>query len=355
MGNKQSRREQEVRPSSRKDGVQTTSTFIPSTHTLSSLKANKSDGYTFTIPKNTNFWDNMTTESCRIGGDKLGDRKFVPVDRTRCMLRHKGKTEAILLRNQKTQTIHICSFMPPGNEKRDGHPLFEWGVIGKSKNKKNSTTTHCRSKIFDSGYTMATPFDGSYSVRGVTMPSSSSSNQGIKSSNSNNNNTMVVTSSQNGDNKTCATFEETDDKWICHTMYGIDPIMMVCSIVALDTLRGNSSNRGSRFSLLTLRNKMASVFPLCLNIHRVLSTGINFRSPNTTPPIRQLSASVVILSQKFESFGRVKVYPSGLFAFSDDNVSVDGVKVLVVGRTSCSLRTDCLFPIMFLFLSNYFV
>merc|ERR1719162_2503627 len=135
----------------------------------------------------------MTTEaeSCRIGGGVLGDRKFIPVDRTRCMLRHNGKTEAILLRNVKTQTIHICSFMPPGNEKRDGHPLFEWGVIGKSKNKKNSTTTHCRSKIFDSGYTMATPFDGSYSVRGVTMPSSSSSNQGINSSNSNNNNTMV--------------------------------------------------------------------------------------------------------------------------------------------------------------------
>lgn len=255
MGNKQSiRREQEVHLSSRKDGAQTT-------HTLSSLKANKPDGYTFTIPKN---WDNMTTD-CHISGGELGDRKFVPVDRTRCMLRHKGKTEAILLRNYQTQTIHVCSFIPPGNENGDGHPLFEWGVIGKSK-KKNG------------GYTMNTPFDGNYFVRGrgVTMPSSSSSNQHISrsnSSNSNNNNTMVVTTFQNGDNKTCATFEETDDKWICHTMYGIDPIMMVCFIVALDTLRtmkkkrsgsvisnirpaaigmlGNSSNRGSRFSLLS--------------------------------------------------------------------------------------------------------
>merc|ERR1719491_2310351 len=120
---------------------------------------------------------------------------------------------------------------------------------------------------------MTTPFDGSYSVRGLTVPLSSSSNQHINSSNSNNNNTMVVTSFQNGDNKTCATFEETDDKWVCHTMFGVDPIMMVCFIVALDTLRtmkrqrsgsvisnirpaaigmlGNGSNRGSRFSLLT--------------------------------------------------------------------------------------------------------
>merc|ERR1712194_40497 len=105
------------------------------------------------------------------------------------------------------------------------------------------------------------------------QPINSSNGNNNNKNNSNNNTTMVVTKSQNGDNKKCATFEETDDKWICHTMYGIDPIMMVCFIVALDTLRtmkrkrsgsvisnirpavigmlGNSTNRGSRFSLLS--------------------------------------------------------------------------------------------------------
>jgi len=214
--------------------------FTPPSNTLTSLKADKEKGYSFSIPKNACF-NGSSGESCIIssGDVEFGDRKFVPVDSTRCLLTHKGKTEAILIRNYQTQTIQICSFTPPGNELGNGHPLFEWGVIGKSNNR-----TRCN------GYTMTTPINNgsSYSVRGVLVASSTSSQQQISSNvnnNSNNNSKMVVTTlNSDGENKTCATFfEGMDDTWECHTMYGIDPVMMVCFIVALDTLRTMNKQR----------------------------------------------------------------------------------------------------------------
>jgi len=216
--------------------------FTPPSNTLTSLKANKTNGYSFSIPKNTCFSSGTSGESCIISSVDIefGDRKFVPVDSTRCLLTHKGKTEAILIRNYQTQTIQICSFMPPGNELGNGHPLFEWGVIGKSNNR-----TRCN------GYTMTTPINNgsAYSVRGVVV--ASTSQQQISNVNNNKNNKMVVTTSNsNGENKTCATFEEMDDTWECHTMHGIDPAMMVCFIVALDALRTmNKQRSGSIISL----------------------------------------------------------------------------------------------------------
>jgi hypothetical protein len=212
--------------------------FTPPSNTLTSLKADKTKGYSLSIPKSSCF-SGTSGESCIIssGDIEFGDRKFVPVDSTRCLLTHKGKTEAILIRNYQTQTIHICSFTPPGNELGNGHPLFEWGVIGKSNYR-----TRCNV------YTMTTPINNgsSYSVRSVVA---STSQQQI--SNVNNNNKMLVTTSNsNGEDKTCATFEEIDDTWECYTMYGIDPAMMVCFIVALDTLRTmNKQRSGSIISL----------------------------------------------------------------------------------------------------------
>ncbi|OEU23647.1 hypothetical protein FRACYDRAFT_233819 [Fragilariopsis cylindrus CCMP1102] len=217
--------------------------FTPPSNTLTSLKADKEKGYSFSIPKNACF-NGSSGESCSISssGDDMefGDRKFVPVDSTRCLLTHKGKTEAILIRNDHTQTIQICSFTPPGNELGNGHPLFEWGVIGKT-----NIRTRCN------GYTMTTAINNgsSYSVRGVLVASSTSSQQQISNvhnnNNNNNNNKMVVTTlNSDGENKTCATFfEGIDDTWECHTMSGIDPVMMVCFIVALDTLRTMNKQR----------------------------------------------------------------------------------------------------------------
>lgn len=190
-----------------------TEIFVPPSNTLSSLKANKKKQYSFSLPKNS-CW---TAEESPIDGE-LGDRKFVAVDSTRCLLVHKERTEAILLRNNQTQIIHICSFTPPGDN-HDGVPLFEWGVIRRTKGRKN-------------GYTMTTPYDGSYSVRCVTTTTAREIN----------NRTMVVTSSNN-DNKICATFEETENTWECRTLCGIDPAMMVCFVVALDTLRTIQSHR----------------------------------------------------------------------------------------------------------------
>jgi hypothetical protein len=253
MGNTQSIR-QHAQTHSKKGGANDTrdnnNNFTPPSNTLTSLKANKTKGYSFSIPKNT-CWngggDNNDKESCISSGDiEFGDRKFVPVDSTRCLLTHKGKTEAILICNYQTQMIHICSFTPPGNELGNGHPLFEWGVIGKSKNRNRCN-----------GYTMKTRINNgsSYSARGVVA---STSQQQI--SNSNNNNKMVVTTSNsNGENQTCATFEEMDDTWECHTMYGIDPAMMVCFIVALDTLRTMKKQRsGSITSLGSAHRRILS-------------------------------------------------------------------------------------------------
>ena len=179
--------------------------FTPPSNTLTSLKADKEKGYSFRIPKNACFNGSSSGESCIISssGDDMefGDRKFVPVDSTRCLLTHKGKTEAILIRNVQTQTIQICSFTPPGNEVGNGHPLFEWGVIGKSNNNR----TRCN------GYTMTTPINNgssSYSVRGVLVASTSCQQQNSNVHNNNNNsNKMVVTTlNSDGENKTCATF-----------------------------------------------------------------------------------------------------------------------------------------------------
>jgi hypothetical protein len=236
--------------------------FTPPSNTLTSLKADKTSGYSFSIPKNACF-NGSSGESCIIsssGDIEFGDtRKFVPVDSTRCLLTHKGKTEAILIRNDHTQTIQICSFTPPGNEIGNGHPLFEWGVIGKSNNNRTRCT----------GYTMTTPINNgsNYSVRGVLVASSTSSQQQISNvhnNNNNNNNKMVVTTlNSNGENKTCATFFEgmENDTWECHTMSGIDPVMMVCFIVALDTLRTmNKQRSGSiiNFGSVTHRRMILS-------------------------------------------------------------------------------------------------
>ena len=217
MGNKQSISNSQQRKSS-KTSTKTRATekyteiFVPPSNTLSSLKVNKKKQYSFSLPKNS-CW---TAEESPIDGE-LGDRKFVAVDSTRCLLVHKEKTEAILLRNNQTQIIHVCSFTPPGDN-HEGVPLFEWGVIRKTKGRKN-------------GYTMTTPYDGSYSVRCVTTMAREINNR-----------TMVVTSSNN-DNKICATFEETENTWECRTLCGIDPAMMVCFVVALDTLRTMQSHR----------------------------------------------------------------------------------------------------------------
>ena len=55
---------------------------------------------------------------------------------------------------------------------------------------------------------------------------------------------VVTTLNSDGEHKTCATFHEgMEDTWECHTMYGIDPVMMVCFIVALDTLRTMNKQR----------------------------------------------------------------------------------------------------------------
>lgn len=259
MGNKQSMSNQLQRKSSKTTKKTTTGSirtpekdaetlqhFTPPSNTLSSLKANKSKPYSFNLPKNS-CWTTAEGES-PIDGE-LGDRKFVRVDSTRCLLVHKEKTEAILLRNARSQTIHVCSFTPPGDNHR-GVPLFEWGLIGTAKGR-------CRA-----GYTMTTPYDGSYSVRCVTK--TTPGRQISKTNNNNKNNitttTMIVSSSKN-DNRTCATFEETQNTWECRTMGGIDPAMMVCFVVALETLRAMQSHcNGS----MVLRN-LGSIGAMSMN------------------------------------------------------------------------------------------
>ena len=74
---------------------------------------------------------------------------------------------------------------------------------------------------------------------------------------------VVTTLNSDGENKTCATFYEgmENDTWECHTMYGIDPVMMVCFIVALDTLRTmNKQRSGSmiNFGSVTHRRMILS-------------------------------------------------------------------------------------------------
>lgn len=196
--------------------------FVPPSNTLSSLSATQAKQYAFSIPKN-GVWTNIES---RINGD-LGDRKFVAVDSTRCLLVHKQKTEAILVRNHKTNTIHICSFAPPGKHHKDDIPLFEWGKIEKKRRY---------------GYKLKTPYDGSFFVRDVHCKGDADNNENKNKSNAR---TIVVTSSKHND-RICARFEETDTTWECTTLYGIDPAMMVCFVVGLDTLRmSNCEKRGS--------------------------------------------------------------------------------------------------------------
>jgi hypothetical protein len=117
-------------------------TCTPPSNTLSSLKATSTKEYSFSLPNN----NCSTAQEISIDGD-LGDRKFVTVDRTRCLLMHKEKTEAILLYNSQTRTIHICSFIPQGSN-HGGLPLYEWGSVAKTRGGRR-----CR------GYTMTTPYE----------------------------------------------------------------------------------------------------------------------------------------------------------------------------------------------------
>ena len=146
MGNKQS-----IKDYKTVVDMDTARDCTPPSNTLSSLKATLTKEYSFVLPKKNST--STIAQEVSIDGD-LGNRKFVTVERTRCLLMHNETTEAILLYKNQTRTIHICSFVSLGNNHGE-FPLFEWATVRKTR---RGWRRQCR------GYTMTTPYDGSYSV-----------------------------------------------------------------------------------------------------------------------------------------------------------------------------------------------
>jgi hypothetical protein len=133
---------------------------------------------------------------------------------------HKDRTEAILLCNHHTETIHICSFTLPGENHRGGIPLFEWGRISKTRGKRRRFR-EC---------TLETPFDGTYSWSVPKKQRIDTDNDESKSR------TVAIRSSAR--NSVCATLEETKSAWICRTTTcGVDPAMLACFVLALDAFQ----------------------------------------------------------------------------------------------------------------------
>ena len=204
----------------------------PAANTLSSLPACGPKEYSFCLPKN-NLSTKKAGETIIIDGN-LGDRKFVVINETKFLLVHQDTTEATVFYDSQQKRVRICSSIFPGKnggqhlpqQKRittNASSLFEWGVVRTKQNWWGSR-----------GYTLATPHDGSYTMKHPKQPTKGRRYNPV---------TTIRSSSRKGSNgkknsNICATLAEMHSCWKCRTIMGsIDPAMLACFALAIDLLQ----------------------------------------------------------------------------------------------------------------------